>query len=42
MKIGTPQKTITIAPLELPIPKRREAPVEPVVAPEREKVLVPR
>ncbi len=43
MEIGNPQKTITISPLELPVPKRRETPAsEPVAAPERENVLVPR
>ena len=39
MEIGTPKKTVVIQPLEVPIPQRREAPAEPVVAaPERELV----
>lgn len=43
MEIGTPQKTITIAPLYEPIPQRRpvEEPEREVVVPERERVAVP-
>lgn len=42
MDIGKQRRTIIIAPLELPVPRKIEAPTEtPIATPERVPVLVP-